>query len=421
MDALVWLAPGRQGGGMKRVSLALPEGGLPEPEMLAGGSVYRGAVTLLAGAPEAGKTTLVLFWGKDVIVNDGVVMFIDEEGGKRLTTDRLSALGFTEEEKESIAYYPFPGRSKDGWTRAGWSDLKAELKAVKPDLVIIDSVSRVMAAADMDENSNADANILWDAFIQMARQGNIAVVVLDHVAKNAEDNGYSRGASSKKAASDVVYMLTTVTPFNRQQDGVVKLTVAKDREGYLPRARRLDVLRGPLRFADQDEQPGTWKPTHVMQLCADALTAHERDGGGPVSKTWFTEQKLARKQVVYQAVAALIKDGTLEAAGPVRGNPSYRLRRSEPEAPEGSWEPGTRSGGSSTGSPPRGWEPGTSSGNYPGTTGTGNLDGLNDNSPEGGSGPMSGANGSSASARPDLDDLLSFNMEDLTGTGRMAA
>lgn len=318
---------------MKRFSLAeAMRNGLPEPEMLAGGSLYRGAVHLLAGPPEAGKTTLALSWALDVIRNGGVVMFLDEEGGPRIVTDRCHSLGYTADEIDQIAYFPFPSRTKEGWTKEGWRDLLDDLGEVKPDMILIDSVARIMGAAGLDENSNTDANMLWDTFTKLAR-GKLkpAIVVIDHVAKNAEDSGYSRGASSKKAASDVTYLLTAATPFNRQQDGIVKLLVTKDREGYLTRNRRLDVLRAPLRFADQDVQP-VFRPTHVMKLCAEALARHEQDGGSPVGKNWFNENVTGRKQTILQAVNAMIEDGLLESAGAVRGNPSYRLRRSfEPE------------------------------------------------------------------------------------------
>lgn len=255
--------------------------GMPEPEMLAGGMLYRTGVHMLSGAPDTGKTTLSLSWALEVIRAGHRVMFIDEEGGPRIVARRLADLGATPEECEAIDYFPFPGRSKTQWTPAEWRDLNEALKAGGPALVLIDSAAAVLAAAGLDENAAADVSVLWHAFTRMSRSKHgCAVVVIDHLAKNAEDSRYSRGSGAKLAASDVAYRLDMLKPFSRQDDGLVRVIVTKDREGYLLRAQRLRVLREPLRFepepadGEQPAEPARMPPAYAKVL--EALDGEPR-------------------------------------------------------------------------------------------------------------------------------------------------
>lgn len=307
--------------------------GVPERERIAGDMLYPGSVHILAGAPDTGKTTLSLSWALEVIRSGEQVMFLDEEGGRGIVLDRLKSLGATDKECESLAYYPFPGRSKEQWTRAGWADLKAELTEVQPALVLVDSAAAVLAAAGLDENSAADTALLWHAFKWMARsQFGAAVIVIDHVTKNAEDSRYSRGSGAKVADSDVMYRVDLIKPFSRQDDGVVKLVVTKDREGYLKRHTRLEVLRGPLRFepADADEsspEPQRFQPTVYMERVAAVLAANqELPGWKPMSKNQLEKAVDGRAQYKRDALAELLTQGYVEATAGSYGT-VYKLTR----------------------------------------------------------------------------------------------
>jgi KaiC/GvpD/RAD55 family RecA-like ATPase len=269
---------------VKRIDLgAILRGEVPAPDMIADGALYRGQVHLLAGAPDTGKTSLALCWALAVIRKGGTVLFIDEEGGRLIIARRLESVGYSADEAGVIAYYPFPGRSREDWTvgSSGWRDLVDELGQCWPDLIIIDSAAGVLAAAGLDENSNADVAVLWHALTVIARAPRLlpAIVIIDHVTKAEPESRYSRGASAKLAASDVMYRADLIRAWSRHEDGAVRLVVTKDREGYLRRHQRFRVLRDPLRFAPDEAaeigpDPGTWAPAKAKVL--EALDASWR-------------------------------------------------------------------------------------------------------------------------------------------------
>jgi hypothetical protein len=254
-----------------RVDLgALIKDGLPEPERICDGRLYLGQVHLLAGEPEAGKTTLALWWALDVVRADGNVVVLDEESGARQVARRLAALGAQPEDASAIQYHEFPARDLVYWQRTAEAFAETgedDPAAGVPNLIIVDSAAAAMVRAKLDENSNADATTLWSHFITMARSPlRPAVVIIDHVAKAQPDGRYSRGASAKLAHSDVMYRLDQVRPFSREEDGALRLVVTKDREGCLRRHARLRVTVTPaITFAEDagPPQPGPMPPARA--------------------------------------------------------------------------------------------------------------------------------------------------------------
>lgn len=257
---------------MTRVSLGdLIRGGIPEPERICGGRLYAGQVHLLAGEPEAGKTTLALSWALELIRCGGVAAVLDEESGARQIARRLAALGATADEADQIEYHEFPAPDLTFWQRQAEAMTEAE-PGGKARLIVVDSAAAAMVRAGLAEDSNTDATRLWQFFIAMARSPLCpAVLVTDHLAKAQPDARYSRGASAKLASSDVMYRLDQVRPFTREEAGVVRLVVTKDREGCLRRATRLRVATaGQIAFAEEEAPatPGEMPPAMAKLYAA---------------------------------------------------------------------------------------------------------------------------------------------------------
>jgi KaiC/GvpD/RAD55 family RecA-like ATPase/DNA-binding transcriptional ArsR family regulator len=324
---------------MQRADLAeILRGEVPEPDMLADGTLYRGAVHLLAGQPDSGKTTLGACWALAVIRKGGSVMFLDEEGGKLITADRLASAGWTADEAESVAYYPFPGRTRHQWTREGWADLADELREHRPDMILIDSAAATLAAAGLDENSNADVAVLWYALMMMARTSWLrpAVVIIDHVTKAEPEGRYSRGASAKLAMSDVMYRADVLRAWSRYEDGAVRLVVTKDRPGWLRRHQRLRVLRNPLRFepdelAGDTADAGTWPPAKAKIL--EALDPSWRTVTELTDRIHARHGHGLKRQTVSTHLTELERDGWAERRDTGPGRPAL-WRRSGAEAPD---------------------------------------------------------------------------------------
>lgn len=208
------------------------------PVLICGDRLYRGAVHTLSGPPDCGKTTLACWWMLQAVREEGGVLFLDEEGGREIVTEKFQALGAKPGER--IGYVAFPSRS---WAAEDVAMLSAALDERKPAIVAWDSSAAFLARAGLDENAAADVTRFYAQVLTLAaRRHDAAVLVIDHDTKSSEPSRYSRGSGAKLAATDVAYKITPVTPFSKADSGMSRLTVAKDRRGWLDRAHEVVFL-----------------------------------------------------------------------------------------------------------------------------------------------------------------------------------
>jgi hypothetical protein len=227
----------------KSVSLAeTMKKGVPPPVLLCDGLLYEGGLHSIAGAPDCGKTTLALFWAVQLLRNDRNVLFLDEEGGEDIITEKMAALGATVDELERITYIPFPGRS---WHDEDIADLLDLADEVKPAMMLVDSSAAFLARAGLDENSAPAVTSWWSRVLMpIARNIGTCVLVIDHDTKSSESSRYARGSGAKLAVLDCQFKVELTTPFTREQDGLLKLLVTKDRRGWCHREWKIDVRTG---------------------------------------------------------------------------------------------------------------------------------------------------------------------------------
>lgn len=209
------------------------EHGIPEPEWIIEGIFLKAATCVFYGEGGNGKTMLLLALCLEIIRNKQRVLFVDEEGGVKLVGSRLEAMGATPEElDEYLFYYPFSGFGVND------SDAFAQLvEDVFPALVVFDAMSDLLMNSNLSENNN-DEVTRWmtDVPFRIARHtlAGPGVVVIDHVAKNGESKGHSRGATQKKNIADYQWYADTLEPFDQQTIGKIKIEATKNRFGNLP-------------------------------------------------------------------------------------------------------------------------------------------------------------------------------------------
>jgi hypothetical protein len=221
------------------VNLAeVAKAGIPEPTLMFNDLLYRGMLHSLAGPPDCGKTTIAYRAALGRLAEGEAVVILDEEGGREVVTEKFLALGATPADLERLHYVEFPGRQWDEADRAGLWEL---LGRVQPSLVIVDSAGAFLGAAGQDENWAAHVTPFYKLLLAAARDHNTAVLVLDHVTKNENTGRYARGSGAKLQVADVALMVDAIRPFNRHQSGLLKLSVSKDRRGYLHRRFEIHV------------------------------------------------------------------------------------------------------------------------------------------------------------------------------------
>lgn len=171
----------------------------------------RGRSAVVYSPPKAGKSLLsleiaaALSAGRAVLGNPTrtpmTVLYVDLENTGADIRERLDALGYGPADLERLRYLSFPSMAALD-TPAGGAQLTRLVDHHQAELVVIDTVSRVVAG----EENSADtyANLYRHALVPLKGRG-VTVLRLDHAGKDAERG--QRGSSAKSADVDHVWRL----------------------------------------------------------------------------------------------------------------------------------------------------------------------------------------------------------------------
>lgn len=180
--------------------------------------VERGALVALFSPPKEGKSLLALeiaaclATGRPVLSRpEGPpvhVLYVDFENRQKDFVDRLRAMNFSPADlKGWLHYLSFPSmRTLD--TQEGGAQLHANAIKYGAELVVIDTVSRVLEGNENDADTFKE--MYRHSLTRLKRDG-IACIRLDHAGKDA-DRG-QRGSSAKNADVDVVWRLTKTSKY----------------------------------------------------------------------------------------------------------------------------------------------------------------------------------------------------------------
>lgn len=202
------------------------DGNLPEPEVLVDDLIYTEGVHLVSGHPGCGKTTIVQHMAHIAMRDGGHCIWLDYEAGARGTVRRLLNLGIAKELIRTNFHY-------SPWPVAAEKYLAGVAAQYPGALIVIDSMSKALAAAGISENANDEVTGWTVQVVKACKDHALPIVIIDHVAK-AGTGQYSRGAGAKLADVDVHWGVVKTSDFNRERSGTIEIHQHKDREGYLP-------------------------------------------------------------------------------------------------------------------------------------------------------------------------------------------
>lgn len=327
-DLLGRVQPGQSAGGFTRIDVAaLMEKGVPAPTMVHDW-LYAGGLHSLQAEPGVGKSWIALWIAIQIMLAGQSVVYLDEEGGEELVTERLVALGADRAVvAERFHYFAFEARSWDAGDVAALAAVLA--KAAPVGMGVLDSLPDFLAAANLDENSSMDVTRFVHRILPPFRDAGAALVVLDHLnrppassSKKGGPSRYARGSGAKLGKVHGTILVETVKEFDADTSGSVRLWKTKDRRGRIglpkltqqPLLLDVTVADGHVAFTEGEAPAFTWQgPSECMQAVEELLKS--------VPRGEFSKSKLKaamngaghrfRDQTIYEAAEQLAAQGRL--------------------------------------------------------------------------------------------------------------
>ncbi|HNW26698.1 MAG TPA: DNA repair protein RadA [Candidatus Gastranaerophilaceae bacterium] len=150
---------------------------IKEFDRVLGGGFVTGSVTLLAGDPGIGKSTLVLQACGLLCRQGKKVLYVCAEESANQIKLRAQRLGVNE-----IGLYIYP--------QTNFELIKKEIENIKPDFVVVDSIQAIYSQeVSSSAGSVSQIRECCNFLIQIAKNQNITMIVIGHVTKDGNIAG----------------------------------------------------------------------------------------------------------------------------------------------------------------------------------------------------------------------------------------
>jgi hypothetical protein len=277
-----------------------------------------GGLSLLAGKPKVGKSTLTRSLALAVVRGEpwlglrtapGPVLYLALEEKRAEVRRHFEAMGAVEEDVR-LFVAPSP---QDGLPR-----LRAAAEQERPALIIVDPLLRFVRVRDA--NDYAAVTQALEPLMALARDTGAHVLAVHHLGKLDRAGGDGiLGSTAFYAAVDTALLLRrtehyrTLSSIQRYGEDLEEVTLALD-----PQTRR--VSAGPSR-RDADETKA-----------AAAIQEHLAGQDEPVEASAIHEGVEGRKVVKQRALAALVAVGRVSRSGAGKKGDPYRYRLATPDS-----------------------------------------------------------------------------------------
>lgn len=299
--------------------------------------LYKGRKNLIVALYESFKTWVALWACAQVVAAGEKGIYIDYEDSARGVIPRALALGIPPKKIRERFFYVQPEDSAEH----GWPVLRLLIETHRPGLVVLDGVTEAMALEGLDLSNNPDVAEFYNRLpTQIARLGP-AVLMLDHPIKSHEGRGnWPIGGQHKLSGLDgAAYNLTATAPFGRGRTGRGRLTLVKDRLGFVPSEGR-DRRVADVELVSNGETvsvrltpataPEDFRPTCIMERVSRAL---ENSGEG-ISVNQIKKEVTGKATFQQCAIETLAAEGFIASAPGPRNAALYRSIKPYREADE---------------------------------------------------------------------------------------
>lgn len=292
--------------------------------------LYPAALNALTAEPGQGKTWVALIASAQLLQKGERVLYLDYEGNRRIIGDRLRALG-VKPDQAGIEQMPYV---RPGFVGPAEKAALCEIvRRVRPALVVVDGVAKSLAKQGLSEDKAPDVLAWMDLLCWPFTELGAAVLTLDHVVKDKENQGrWARGSSAKLGEIDgASYMLRG--RFSRERPGSVRMVLTKDREGHIGEEGRTAAViyftpgpDGALGYRiERPSEDGASSDDHLSEKKAAVLAALEA-AEEPLGKNAIASVVFGKKVRTLEAIDALEASGEIEAIAQGRFK-TYRLPR----------------------------------------------------------------------------------------------
>ena len=216
-------------------------------------------------------------------------------------------------------------------------------------LLVIDAATEALSLQGLDDKNGVDVARWLELLPRWAKKLDTAVLVLDHVVKDAESRGRWATGSGPQARRPRRRGLPARggRPGRRRADRPVPAVRVKDRHGQV--RKHVTPSAGGRRWAGDlvvasleqgaavdavvhppSQTDGPFLPTVVMGRVSDALAV----AGRPLSGRDVEDRVNGKAATVRQALAALVDAGHVEVAPGPHNSKQHRLVRPYPDPEE---------------------------------------------------------------------------------------
>lgn len=196
------------------------------------GLIYTGRVHSIYGESESGKSWVAQIASAECLKADKKVIYIDFESDAIDIVNRLKALGVSRANLLQYFTYIRPDGPRDS-DDPYW---QAILEPDSAELIIIDGVTESLTMWGGETKDN-DAITRWMRIFPrtVATASGAAVVLIDHITKNAETRGrFAIGGQAKLATIDgAAYLVEPLEALAPGRTGTLTMRVTKDRPGFI--------------------------------------------------------------------------------------------------------------------------------------------------------------------------------------------
>jgi len=196
------------------------------------GLIYEGRVHSIYGESESGKSWIAQIATAELLKSDQKVIYIDFESDALDIVNRLKNLGVSRANLLQYFTYIRPDGPRDV-DDPYWQDI---LEPKSATLIVIDGVTESLTMWGGETKDN-DAITRWMRIFPrtVATASGAAVVLIDHITKNAETRGrFAIGGQAKLATIDgAAYLVEPLEALSPGRIGTLTMRVTKDRPGFI--------------------------------------------------------------------------------------------------------------------------------------------------------------------------------------------